>query len=108
MHYWGAKVSRRLSGHSWQSPGVETAWLQARKMAKYVDEAFVVLVHIYGAEGRALREEYVVGCPTRDAAEDRMKRFFPPETDFKVFASPLGASETEGLDLLPDEVRPWP
>ena len=79
------------------------------KMPKYVDEAFVVLVHIYGtAEGQPLREEYVVGCPTREAAEDRIRRSFPPEIDIKVFASPLGASETAGLNLLPDEVRPWP
>ena len=77
-------------------------------MAQYVDEAFVVLAHIYGAEGRPLREEYVVGCPTREAAEDRIRSSFPPGTDIKVFASLLGASETAALNLLPDEIRPWP
>jgi hypothetical protein len=77
-------------------------------MPEYVDEAFVALVHIYGVERRPLREGCVVGCPTREAAEDRMKRFFPPETEFRVFASPLGASETADLDLLRDELRLWP
>jgi hypothetical protein len=77
-------------------------------MPQYVGEAFIVLVHIYGADGRRLREEYVVGCPTREAAEDRVKSCFPPETDIKVFASLLGASEVAVLNLLPNEIRPWP
>jgi hypothetical protein len=77
-------------------------------MPKYADEAFEVLVHIYGVEGRPLREQYIVGCPTRESAEDRVKRHFSPETDIKVFASPLGASEMAGLNLLPGEVRAWP
>ena len=77
-------------------------------MPQYVDEAFVVMVHIYASDGSTQRGEYVVGCPTREAAEERIKSFFPFEADVRVFASPLGSSETAALNLLPNEVRSWP
>jgi hypothetical protein len=77
-------------------------------MPQYVGEAFIVLVHVYGADRRPLRREYVVGCPTREAAEDLVKSSFPPGTDIKVFASLLGTSEVAALNLLPNEIRPWP
>ena len=76
------------------------------KMAQYVGEAFVVLVHIYGPDGTTQREEYLVGCPTREAAEARIRSFFPSGADINVFASPLGSSETAALNLLPNEIRP--
>ena len=76
------------------------------KMPQYVDEAFIVLVHSYAPDGSTLREEYVVGCSTREAAEEIIKIFFRPEADIKVFASPLGTSETAMLNLMPNEIRP--
>jgi hypothetical protein len=75
-------------------------------MSQYVDEAFVVLVHVYSPDGDPERREYLVGCPTREAAEDRIKAFFTSAVDIKVFASPLGATETAGLNLMPNEIRP--
>jgi hypothetical protein len=75
-------------------------------MPEYVGEAFVVLVHIYGPDGTAQREEYLVGCPTREMAEVRIRAFFQSGADINVFASPLGASEVAGLNLLPNEIRP--
>jgi hypothetical protein len=75
-------------------------------MSQYVEEAFVVLVHVYSPDGDdPERREYVVGCPTREAAEDRIKTYFTSAVDIKVFASPLGTSETAGLNLMPNEIR---
>jgi hypothetical protein len=74
-------------------------------MPEYVAEAFAVMVHVYGDDEHPLREEYVVGCSTREAAEDRIKRYFPPGIEIRVFALSLSASETAALNLLPDEVR---
>jgi hypothetical protein len=55
-------------------------------MPKHVGEAFVVMVHIYGDDEDPSQEQYVVGCPTREAAEDRIKSYFPPGVYIKVFA----------------------
>jgi hypothetical protein len=77
-------------------------------MAQYVDEAFVVMLHVRAADGSTQRREYVVGCSTREEAEARMKTFFPPEADVRVFASRLTSRETAALKLLPNEIRRWP
>jgi len=77
-------------------------------MVQYVDEAFVVMLHVHAADGSTQRREYVVGCSTREAAEARMKSFFPPEADVRVFASRLTSRETVALKLLPNEIRRWP
>jgi hypothetical protein len=77
-------------------------------MPQYVDEAFIVLLHVYAPNGFTERAEFVVGCSTREAAEQRIKSFFPPEADVRVFASRLSNRETAALNLLPDEIRRWP
>jgi len=41
-------------------------------MPQYVDEAFVVLVHIPRDNGETQRESYVIGCSTREEAEARI------------------------------------
>jgi hypothetical protein len=76
-------------------------------MPQYVDEAFVVLLHLNAPDGTTQRGEYVVGCPERDAAEQRIKTFFP-EADARFFASRLGYSEAAALHLLPNEIRRRP
>jgi hypothetical protein len=50
----------------------------------------------------------VVGCSTREAAEAKIKSFFPPEADVRVFASRLTSRETVALKLLSNEVRRRP
>jgi hypothetical protein len=77
-------------------------------MSQYADEAFVVMLRIYGPNGFAEQAKYVVGCSTREAAEARIKSFFPPEADVRVFASPLSKRETADLNLLPNEIRQRP
>jgi hypothetical protein len=76
-------------------------------MPQYVDEAFVVLVHIPVDDGAPHRENYVVGCSTREEAEARIKSLYPSEPNITLFASPLSATETEGLKLMAGEFRPW-
>jgi hypothetical protein len=75
-------------------------------MPEYVDEAFTVLVHIHGG-GAPQRETYVVGCPTREEAEARIRGLYPMEADVKVFATQLSANETKGQKLMAGEFRPW-
>jgi hypothetical protein len=74
-------------------------------MTEHVPDAFVVLVHIPVENGAPQRETYVVGCSTREEAESRIKGLYPSESNIRVFASPLGASETETLKLAPNEIR---
>ena len=76
-------------------------------MPEYVDEAFKVMVHIHGSGGARQRETYVVGCPTREEAEAKIRGLYPIEVDAKVFAIALSAIETEGQRLMPGEFRPW-
>ena len=76
-------------------------------MPQYVDEAFVVLVHILLDSGETQRERYVIGCPTREEAEAKIRDLHPPESHIKLFALPLSATETKGLNLTADEFRPW-
>jgi len=75
-------------------------------MLQYAQEAFIVLVHLYEPDGTFRREEYIVGSPTREAAEDKVVSVFPAGVEIRVFASPLGHSETLSLNLLPNEIRP--
>jgi hypothetical protein len=76
-------------------------------MPEYVDEAFVVLVYIAVDNGTPQRETYVIGCCTREEAEARIKHLYPSEPNIQLFASPLSATEAEGLQLMEGEVRPW-
>ena len=76
-------------------------------MPEYVDEAFTVLVHIHVSGGSPQRETYVVGCPTREEAEARIRGLYPMEADVKVFATQLSGTETKGQKLMAGELRPW-
>ena len=76
-------------------------------MPQYVDEAFVVLVHIPLDNGETQRESYVIGCSTREEAEAVIGDLYPSERNVKLFASPLTATEMEGLKLMAGEFRPW-
>ena len=76
-------------------------------MPQYVNEALVVLVHIPLDNGETQRDSYVIGCSTREAAEARIRDLYPPESNIKLFASPLSATETTGLNLTAGEFRPW-
>ncbi|SHG10390.1 hypothetical protein SAMN05444169_0553 [Bradyrhizobium erythrophlei] len=76
-------------------------------MPEYVDEAFTVLVHIHGSGGAPRRETYVVGCPTREEAEARIRGLYPLELEVKVFATSLSATETKAQKLMAGEFRPW-
>jgi hypothetical protein len=77
-------------------------------MPQYVDEAFVLLVHILLDSGETLRETYVVGAATREEAETRIGYLYPPESNIKLFASPLSVTETKALNLMAGEFRLWP
>jgi hypothetical protein len=76
-------------------------------MPQYVGEAFVVLVHIPLDNGETQRESYVIGCSTREEAEAVIGDLYPSERNIKLFASPLTATEIEGLKLMAGEFRPW-
>ncbi|WP_074830419.1 MULTISPECIES: hypothetical protein [Bradyrhizobium] len=76
-------------------------------MPEYVDEAFTVLVHIHGSGESPMRETYVVGCPTREEAEARIRGLYPTELEVRVFATPLSVSETKEQKLMAGEFRPW-
>jgi hypothetical protein len=76
-------------------------------MPEFVDEAFTVLVHIPVDGGAPQRETYVIGCPTREEAETRIRGLYPTELEVRVFATPLCASETKGQKLMAGEYRPW-
>ena len=88
--------------------GLENATVGAHilGMLEYVDEAFKVLVHIHGSGGAPLRETYVVGCPTREEAEAKIRGLYPMEVDAKVFATALSVSETKEQKLMAGEFRP--
>ena len=75
-------------------------------MAQYVNEAFVVLVHVLLDGGETHRERYVIACSTREEAEARIGDLYASEPNVKLFASALSASETEELKLMPGEFRP--
>src|SRR3979411_2639797 len=93
----------------WQPSSLENARSGAHiaSMPQYVDEAFVVLVHILLDSGETQRERYVIGCSTREEAEARIRYLYPSEPNIKLFASPLSATETEELKLMAGEFRPW-
>jgi hypothetical protein len=76
-------------------------------MPEYVDEAFTVLVHIPVDGGPPQREAYIVGCPTREEAEARIKSLYPSEPNIKLFAARLSTIETKGHKLMAGEFRPW-
>ena len=74
-------------------------------MPQYVDDAFVVLVHVLLASGETLRETYVVGAGTREEAETRIGTLYPLEFNIKLFASHLSVTETKALNLTAGEFR---
>ena len=76
-------------------------------MPKYVNEAFVVLVHFPIDNGAPQRESFVVGCSTREEAEAKIRGLYPGELNIKLFASRLTANETKGLKLTAGEFRSW-
>jgi hypothetical protein len=76
-------------------------------MPQYVDEAFVVLIHIPVDNGAPQRESYVVGCSTRKEAEAKIRSLYPSESNIRLFASRLTANETKGLKLTAGEFRSW-
>ena len=88
---------------------LEKGWATAHiaSMPQYVNEAFVVLVHILLDSGETQRERYVIGCSTREEAEARIRHLYPADPNIKLFASPLTATETEDLKLMVGEIRPW-
>ena len=93
----------------WQVSSLESGWSGAHiaVMPQYVDEAFVVLVHIPLDNGETQRESYVIGCSTREEAEATIGDLYPSELNIKLFASPLTAMETKGLKLMAGEFKPW-
>jgi len=76
-------------------------------MPQYLDQAFVVLVHIPLDDGEIQRESYVIGCSTREEAEAKIRDLYPSAANIKLFASPLTATEVEGLKLMAGQFRPW-
>jgi hypothetical protein len=74
----------------------------------YVDEGFVVLVHITVGGGLLpYRDVYLVGCSTHEEAEARIKNLYPSEPNIRLYVSPLRGGDTKGLKLAPNEARPW-
>ena len=67
----------------------------------------MVLVHKLLDGGEIQRASYVIGCSTRAEAEARIICLYPPESNIKLFASPLTYTETKGLNLTAGEYRPW-
>ena len=76
-------------------------------MPEYAVEAFTVLVHIHGSGDAPQRETYVVGCPTREQAEARIRGLYPMELEVRVFATQLSATEAKEQKLMAGEFRPW-
>jgi hypothetical protein len=77
-------------------------------MSEYVDEAFTVLVHIpVIGGGPPQRESYVVGCPTREEAEAKVRGLFPRELEVRVIATALSVTEAKAQKLSAGEFRPW-
>jgi hypothetical protein len=79
--------------------------MKEKWLLQFAEEAFIVLVHIYEPDGTFRREEYLVACLTREAAEERIRSIFSAGAEINVFASPLGHSETVALGLLANEIR---
>lgn len=78
------------------------------KTSEQHEEGFVVLVHI-PTDGGLLpyRDVYLVGCSTRDEAEARVRGLYSPELDIRLYVCPLQTSDTKGLGLARNELRPW-
>ena len=74
-------------------------------MSEYVSKAFVVLVDVTVENGLSHRESFVIGCPTRDEAEARIRSLYPSEQNVRVFALALSTLEAETLELSEGEIR---
>jgi len=55
----------------------------------------------------AIHDTYLVGCPTQEEAEARIKRLYPSEPNIKLYVSPLRGGDTKALKLARNEVREW-
>ena len=67
----------------------------------------MVLVHIPAESGMPQRERFVVACATREEAEAKISRLYPPEQNVSMFALALSSLETEQLELSEGEIRRW-
>ncbi len=52
-------------------------------------------------------DTYLVGCPTQEEAEARIKHLYPSEPNIKLYVSPLRGGDTKALKLARNEVREW-
>jgi hypothetical protein len=76
-------------------------------MQQNVDEGFVVLVRIPDGSALPYQDAYLVGCPTHDEAEARIKDLYPSEPNMRLYVLPLCVDDTKDLELAPNEVRAW-
>ena len=77
------------------------------RSAQKIDEGFVVLVDIPVEGGLPYHDTYLVGCPTQEEAEARIKDLYPSEPNIKLYVSPLRVGDTKDLKLARNEVREW-
>ncbi len=108
MAMFNFAVSRGL-GKDWVVGLFDYAKLSDWKTrsAKNIDEGFVVLVHIPVGSGLPYHDTYLVGCPTQEEAEARIKHLYPSEPNIKLYVSPLRGGDTKALKLARNEVREW-
>lgn len=76
-------------------------------MTLNMDEGFVVLVHIPVGDGSPYRDAYLVGGSTHEDAEAKIKDLYPGEANIRLYVSLLRRDDAKGLELAPNEVRPW-
>jgi hypothetical protein len=77
------------------------------RSAQSIDEGFVVLVHIPVGGGLPYQDTYLVGCPTHEEAQAKIKDLYPSEPNIKLYVSPLRVGDTKDLKLARNEVREW-
>ena len=108
MAMFNFAVSRGL-GKDWVVGLFDFAKLSDWKTrsAQNIDEGFVVLVHIPVGGGLPYHDTYLVGCPTQEEAEARIKDLYPSEPNMKLYVSPLRVGDTKDLKLARNEVREW-
>jgi hypothetical protein len=84
-----------------QTFGVENA------QRAYIDEGFVVLVHVPVGSGLPYQDTYLVGCSTHEEAEAKIKELYPSEPNVRLYVSRLRAGDRKDLKLARNEVREW-
>jgi hypothetical protein len=109
MAMFNFAVSRGLGKKDWVVGLFDYAKLSdwKKRGAQNIAEGFVVLVHIPVGSGLPYHDTYLVGCPTQEEAEARIKRLYPSEPNIKLFVSPLRGGDTKTLKLARNEVREW-